>query len=97
MFVQARLPLGYVILSLLTSHIKYSFCSRKLTKRLENVKRHFKKSGHCPELLIDDSPEQLAYKKAAAEEARKDPLPRKSQSRVKNSQTPRGSEGEESL
>lgn len=72
-------------------------CSYKPDCRWENVKRHFKKSGHCPELLIDDSPEQLAYKKAAAEEARKDPLPRKSQSRVKNSQTPRGSEGEESL
>lgn len=72
-------------------------CSYKPDCRWENVKRHFKKSGHCPELLVDDSPEQLAYKKAAAEEARKDPLPRKSQSRVKNTHTFRSSEGEESL
>jgi hypothetical protein len=41
------------------------------------VKRHFKKSGHCPELLVDDSPEQLRYKAEAAEVAKRDQLPKK--------------------
>ncbi|KAF2813192.1 uncharacterized protein BDZ99DRAFT_382028 [Mytilinidion resinicola] len=52
-------------------------CTFKNDCRWENVKRHFKKSGHCPELLVDDSPEQVRYKQEAAELAKRDPLPKK--------------------
>lgn len=44
-------------------------CTFQPANRWDNAKRHFKESGHCPELLIQGGEEQRAYKARAEEEA----------------------------
>ncbi|KAF2842479.1 hypothetical protein M501DRAFT_928114, partial [Patellaria atrata CBS 101060] len=40
-------------------------CTTKPTNRFDNMKRHFKESGHCPELLVTGSEAQRQYREVA--------------------------------
>lgn len=65
-------------------------CPFKPDCRWENVKRHLHSTGHCPELLVDGSPELIAYKRKTLELAKRLARPRSGASRVRRTcDTPR--------
>jgi len=43
-------------------------CTFKPDCRWENLKRHLRRSGHCPELLVDDSVEYKSYREGVRRE-----------------------------
>lgn len=44
-------------------------CTFKPDCRWENLKRHLRRSGHCPELLVDGSPANRAYREKVKRES----------------------------
>ena len=46
----------------------YANCTFKPDCRWENLKRHLRRSGHCPELLVETSEEYRAYREGVRRE-----------------------------